>query len=86
MRLKELSEEPRDRILSRYTSGEGYQNISAAVKVPTNTMASIILEWMNIRTTKTLLRSGCLAKLSNRGRRALVREATKNLMATLTEL
>ena len=28
----------------------------------------------------------CLAKLSNRGRRALVREVTKNPMVTLTEL
>ena len=27
-----------------------------------------------------------MAKLSNRGRRALVREVTKNLMVTLTEL
>ena len=36
--------------------------------------------------TKTLPRSGRPAKLSNRGRRALFRVVTKNLMITLTEL
>ena len=48
----------------------------AALKVPKNTVASIILKWKKFGTTK----------LSNRGRRALVREVTKNLMVTLTEL
>jgi hypothetical protein len=37
-------------------------------------------------TTKTLPRAGCLAKLSNRERSALVKEVTKNPMVTLTEL
>ena len=45
MRSKELSVELRDRIVSRHRSGEGYPNISAAVKVPKNTVASIILKW-----------------------------------------
>ncbi|CDQ91199.1 unnamed protein product [Oncorhynchus mykiss] len=60
--------------LSRHRSGEGYQHISAALKVPKNTVASIILKLKKFRITKTLPRSGCPAKLSNRGRRALVRE------------
>ena len=83
---KELSIELRDTIVSRHRSGEGYQNISAALKVPKNTVASIILKWKKFGTTKTLPRAGCLAKLSNRGRRDLVREVTKNPMVTLTEL
>uniref|UniRef100_A0AAZ3SDA0 Transposase Tc1-like domain-containing protein n=1 Tax=Oncorhynchus tshawytscha TaxID=74940 RepID=A0AAZ3SDA0_ONCTS len=82
MRLKELSVELRDRIVS----GEGYQKMSAALKVPKNTVASIILKWKKFGTTKTLPRAGHAAKLSNRGRRALVREVSKNLMVTLTEL
>jgi hypothetical protein len=49
-----------------------------------NTVASIILKWKKFGTTKTLLRDGCPAKLSNRGR-ALFREVTKNSMVTLTE-
>ena len=69
MRLKELFVELRDRIVPRHRFGEGYQNISAALKVP-----------------KTIPRAGCLAKLINRGRRALVREVTKNMIVTLTEL
>jgi hypothetical protein len=33
-----------DRTVSRHRSGEEYQNISAALKIPKNTVASIILE------------------------------------------
>jgi hypothetical protein len=51
----------------------------AALKVHKNTVAIIILKWKMFGTTKTLPRAGQLAKLSNRGRRALVREVTKNL-------
>ena len=82
MKLKELSLELRDRIVS----GEGYQQMYAALKVPKNTVASIILQWKTFGTTKTLPRVGHLAKLSSRVRRALVREVTKNPMVTLTEL
>jgi hypothetical protein len=67
--------------VSRHRSGKG-----SALKVPKNTVASIILKWKKFGTTKTLPRAGYLAKLSNQGRRALVREVIKNLMVTLTEL
>ena len=60
--------------------------MSAALKVPKNTVASIILKWKKFGTTKTLHRARCLPKLSNRGRRALLREVTKNPMVTLKEL
>ena len=60
--------------------------MSAALKVPKNTVASIILKWKKFGTTKKLPRVSRPAKLSNRGRRALVREVTKNPMITLTEL
>ena len=43
-------------------------------------MASIILKY------KLFLELAARAKLSNRGRRALVREVPKNPMVTLTEL
>jgi hypothetical protein len=61
--------------------GKGYKIMSTALKVPKNTVASVIL-----KTTKTLARASRPAKLSNRGTRALVRELTKNPMVTLTEL
>ena len=83
---KELSIELRDRIVSRHRSGEGYQNISTALKVPKKTVVSIIIIWKKFGTAKTLPRDGCPAKLSNRGGSALVREVTKNPMITLTEL
>uniref|UniRef100_A0AAZ3P8L8 Sleeping Beauty transposase HTH domain-containing protein n=1 Tax=Oncorhynchus tshawytscha TaxID=74940 RepID=A0AAZ3P8L8_ONCTS len=84
MRSKELSVELRGRILSRHRSREVYQNISAALKVPKNTVAYIILKWKKSETTKTFLRAGRQAKLSNRGRRALDRKMTKNLIVTDT--
>ena len=52
------------------------------MKVPKNTRSSIILKWKKCGTTKTLPKAGCLAKLNNRWRRALVREVTKNPMVT----
>jgi hypothetical protein len=79
---KELSVELRDRIMLRHRSGEGYQKCFAVLKVPKNTVASITLKWKKFGTTKTLPRVGRPAKLSNRGRRALVKEVTKNLMVT----
>ena len=95
MRSKELSAKFRDRIVWKHRSGEGYQKMSAALKVPKNTVPSIILKWKNFRTTKTVPRAGRTAKLIKQGRKALVREVTKNLMVrevtkhlmvTLTEL
>ena len=86
MSSKELSAELRDRIVLRHRSGEGYQNISAALKVPKKTVASIILKWKKFGTPKTLPRADRPAKLSNRWRKALVREVTKNPMVTLTDL
>jgi hypothetical protein len=56
------------------------------LKVPKDTVASIILKWKNLGTTKTLPRAGHTAKLSNRGRRALVMEMTKNPIFTLRDL
>ncbi len=55
MRSKELPEELRDRIVARHRSGQGYKNISAALKVPKSTVASIILKWKTFGTTKPFL-------------------------------
>ena len=74
--------ELRDRIVLRHMSEEGYQNISKALKVPKNTVASIIFKWKKFGTTKTLPIAGHLAKLRNWGSRALVREVTRNPMVT----
>ncbi|KAG2465915.1 TCB1 transposase, partial [Polypterus senegalus] len=86
MKSKELSVDLRDRIVSRHKSGEGYRKISAALKVPMSTVASTNRTWKKFETTRTLPRAGRPSKLSDRGRRALVREVTKNLMVTLSEL
>ncbi len=59
---------------------------SVALKVPKSTVASIILKWKTFGTTRTLPRAGRPAKLSYRGRRALVREVKKNQKITVAEL
>ncbi len=86
MRSKELPEELRDRIVARHRSGQGYKKNSAALKVPKSTVASIILKWKTFGTTRTLPRAGRPAKLSYRGRRALVRGVKKNPKITVAEL
>ncbi|KAG2463217.1 TCB1 transposase, partial [Polypterus senegalus] len=86
MKSKELSVDLRDRIVSRHKSGDGYGIISAVLKVPMSTVAFIIRKWKKLETTRTLSRAGRPSKLSDRGRRALVREVTKNPMVTLSEL
>ena len=86
MRSKELPKELRDRIVARHRSGQGYKRISAALKVPKSTVASIILKWKKLGTTTTLPRPGRPGKLSHRGRRALVREVKKNPKITVAEL
>uniref|UniRef100_A0A9J7XUF6 Sleeping Beauty transposase HTH domain-containing protein n=1 Tax=Cyprinus carpio carpio TaxID=630221 RepID=A0A9J7XUF6_CYPCA len=91
MKSRELPEELRDRIVARHRSGEGYKKKkkkknSAAIKVPKSTVPSIILKWKTFGMTRTLPRAGRLAKLSYRGRRALVREVKKNPKITVAEL
>ncbi len=86
MRSKELPEELRDRIVARHRSGQGYKKNSAALKVPKSAVASIILKWKMFGTTRTLPTAARPAKLSYRGRRALVREVKKNPKITVAEL
>ena len=62
----------------RHRSGEGYRKVSAALKVPMSTVASIICKWKKFGTTRTLPRAGRPSKLSDWGRRALAREVTNN--------
>jgi hypothetical protein len=75
MRTKELSIEFQDRIASRLRFGEVYQNNSAALKVPKNTVASIILKWKKFGTTKTLPRLGRPAKNEQSGEKGLGQRA-----------
>lgn len=48
-------------------------------------MASVIWKQNQFGATRTLHSVGCSVNLSDRGRKALVREATMNMMVTLTE-
>ena len=76
---------PRQDLVDAQILGKVWK-VSAALNVPKNTVASIILKWKKFVITKTHPRAGCPAKLSNWGRRALGREVSKKLIITLTEL
>jgi len=78
MRSKELPDELRDRIVASHRSGQGYEK--------TFVLHLRFLRWKTFRTTRTLPTAGHLAKLSYRGRRALVREVKKNPKMTVAEL
>jgi hypothetical protein len=45
MMYKELSIEIQDWIVLRHRSREVYQNVSAVLKIPKNTVAPLILKW-----------------------------------------
>ena len=51
--------------------------MSAALKVPKNTMAYIILKWKKFGTSKTLPRAGSRSKLSKSGEKGLSQEGDK---------
>ena len=86
MESKELAVELRDTIVRRHQFREGCRTISKVLKVPRSTVSSIIRKWKEYGTTQTLPRAGHLTKLSNRARRTLVMEVTKNPMTPLTKL
>ncbi|KAI3361531.1 hypothetical protein L3Q82_013680 [Scortum barcoo] len=89
MRLKERRNCPRSLETELWQGtdlAKGYKRISAALKVPKSTVASIILKWKKFgMTTRTLPRPGRPAKLSNRGRRALVERVGALWQSGLTE-
>ncbi|KAK3565349.1 hypothetical protein QTP86_007138 [Hemibagrus guttatus] len=84
--LEELEETSETGLYQGTDLRKGTEKISAALKFPMSTVASIIRKWKKFGTTRTLPRAGHPAKLSDRGRRALVREVTKNLKVTLKQL
>ena len=59
---------------------EGCKKKSAALKVPKNTVASILLKWKKFGTTKTLPRAGHLAKLSPEGQPSLQHSTNQAFM------
>ena len=66
----------------RHISVNGYKTMSIVLKVSKRRVVSIIEKLKKYGTTQTLPTAGCLTKLSNRARRTLVREVTKNPMTT----
>jgi len=83
---KSFLKTPRDKVVERPRSGDGYKNISNALNILWSTIKTIIKKWKVYRTTETLPRSGRPSKLNDQARRRLIREVTKRPNATLKEL
>ncbi|CAB1449807.1 unnamed protein product [Pleuronectes platessa] len=49
--------------------------MSAALNVPMNTVASILLKWKKFGTTRTLPRAGCPARTERSGEKGLLQSA-----------
>ena len=86
MKTKELSKQVRDKVVEKHKSGLGYKRISTSLMIPRSTVRSIIAKWKEHGTTTNLPRQGRPSKLTDRARRALIREATERPKVTLKEL
>lgn len=86
MKTKELTRQVRDKVLEKFKARLGYKKISQVLNISRSTVQSIIQKWKKYGTTANLPRHGRPPKLTERARRALVREAAKRPMITLEEL
>ena len=75
MKTKELSKQVRDSLVEKYKSGLGLKKTSKSLMISGSTIKSIITKWKDHGTTSNLPRDGRPPKLTDRARRALIREA-----------
>jgi len=84
MKTKKLSKQVRDKVVDK--SGLGYKKISKSLMIPQSIIKSIIFKCKEHGTTTNLPREGHPPKLTDRARRALIREAAQRPKVTLKEL
>lgn len=86
MGSKDLQKQVNDKVVERYTSGEGYKKMSKALKIPPRTVKTIIKKvesvWHHPQSPNKSVRP---SKLDDQERRHLVRETIRNSIATLKE-
>ena len=75
---KEISEDPRLRIVELHKAGKGYKSISKSLDVHQSTVRHIVYKWRNFSTVATLPRSGRPAKMTGRAQRRMLKEVKKN--------
>ena len=81
-----LSKQVRDKVVEKYRSGLGYKKILETLNIPQSTIKSIIKTFKEYGTTTNLPRVGRPPKLTDKRRKALIREARKRQNMTLKEL
>ena len=86
MKTKELSKQVRDKGVEKCKPGLGHKEISKPLMIQWSTIKAIIFKWKEHRTTTNLPKDDCPPKLTDRARRALIREAAERPKVTLKEL
>ena len=74
---KEISEDPRLRIVDLHIAGKGYKSISKSLDVHHSTVRQIVYKWR---------RSGRPAKMTARAQRRMLNEVKKNLRVLAEDL
>ena len=69
---KEISEDPRLRIVDLHKAGKGYTSISKSLDVHQSTVRQMVYKWRKFSTGATLPRSGCPAKMTARAQHSQV--------------
>lgn len=85
-KLKEYSQDMKDRIIRLHTSGASLGAISRQLGVPRPSVQTIVRKYTDLGTTKTLPRSGRKSKLTPRAEKALVRKVRANPRSTKKQL
>uniref|UniRef100_A0A8C6SQG2 Transforming growth factor-beta-induced protein ig-h3 n=1 Tax=Neogobius melanostomus TaxID=47308 RepID=A0A8C6SQG2_9GOBI len=75
--IKPLRQEVRDKAVEKFKAELSYTKISQGLNISRSTVQSIIRKWKEYSTTANLPRHGRPPKLTDRTRRALVRNVTK---------
>jgi transposase len=75
---KEISEDPRLRIVDLHKAGNGYKSISKSLDLHHSTVKQSVYTWRKFCTVATLPRSGRPAKMTARAQRRMLSEVKKN--------
>ena len=84
MKPKEHTRQVRDKVVEKFKAWLGYEKISQALNISQSTVQSITWKWKEFDTTANLPRHGRPPNLTGWARKALIREAAKRPMITVS--
>ncbi|KAJ8383671.1 hypothetical protein AAFF_G00216420, partial [Aldrovandia affinis] len=85
-KIKELSQDIRDKIVDLHKTGMGYKTIGKQLGEKESTVGAIIRKWKKHQSTSNLPRSGAPRKISPRGVNLIMRKVREQPRTTRLEL